>query len=89
MSSAHGAELMPLPVAADRDAAEHHPLVSVSVDAVGLAAVHTASMLLVMGAVALVVYEVVGVGLLRRGRVNVDRVWAGALLTAVVVTLFT
>ena len=51
--------------------------------------IHTAAMLAVMGTVALVVYEVVGVGFLRRGWVNVDRVWAGALVTAGTVTLIT
>ena len=60
-----------------------------SLDAVGLAAVHTAAMLATMAAVALLVYQVVGVGFLRRGWVNVDRVWAGALVTAGTVTLVT
>jgi hypothetical protein len=93
MSSAHGAGLMLLPVVEDRGGAAHDPLASglgaVSLDAVGLAAVHTAAMLAVMAAIALLVYEVVGVGFLRRGWVNVDRVWAGALVTAGTVTLFT
>ena len=89
MSSAHGAGLMLLPVV---DAGTHNDLSSfgsLSVDAFGLAAVHTASMLVVMGTIALVVYEVVGVGFLRRGWINVDRVWAGAMVTAGTVTLFT
>ena len=34
-------------------------------------------MLATMAAIALLVYQVVGVGFLRRGWVNVDRVWAG------------
>jgi hypothetical protein len=89
MSTAHGAGLMLLPVVGN---ATHNDLSSIgalSVDAVGLAAVHTAAMLVVMGTVAMLVYEVVGVGFLRRGWVNVDRVWAGALVTAGTVTLFT
>ena len=60
-----------------------------SLEAVGLAAVHTTAMLVTMAAVSLLVYQVVGVGFLRRGWVNVDRVWAGALVTAGTVTLVT
>jgi hypothetical protein len=92
MSSAHGAGLMLLPVVDTQTGAAHDPLTAVgriSLDAVGLAAMHTAAMLVTMGAVALLVYEVVGVGFLRRGWVNVDRVWAGALVTAGTVTLIT
>lgn len=89
MSSAHGAGLMLLPVVGDTTHNNISDLGTLSLDAFALAAVHTASMLVVMGAVALLVYEVVGVGFLRRGWVNVDRVWAGALVTAGTVTLFT
>jgi hypothetical protein len=92
MSSAHGAGLMLLPVVENQGGAAHDPLASglgvLSVEAFGLAAVHTAAMLAVMGAIAFTVYEVVGVGFLRRGWINVDRVWAGALVTAGTVTLF-
>jgi hypothetical protein len=52
-------------------------------------AVHTAAMLLVMGVIAVVVYEKIGLGVLRRAWVNLDRVWAGALVAAGVFTLFT
>ncbi len=38
-------------------------------------------------AVALLVYEVLGVGVLRRAWFNVDRLWAGVLVAAGVVTL--
>jgi hypothetical protein len=40
------------------------------------------------GAVALVVYEVVGVGILRRGWINLDRLWAYALGAGAAATLF-
>jgi hypothetical protein len=50
---------------------------------------HTLAMLAVMGVVALVVYERVGVGFLRRAWLNVDLLWAIALIGAGVVTLFT
>ncbi len=52
--------------------------------AVGL---HTAAAFLVMGAVALVVYEKVGLAILRRAWFNLDRIWAGALVAAGALTL--
>ena len=51
--------------------------------------VHTGAMLLVMAAVALLVYERLGLAGLRRAWVNLDAVWAGAVLVAGVFTLFT
>ncbi len=51
--------------------------------------VHTLAMLVVMGVVALAVYEKLGVGVLRRAWLNVDLLWAIAVLAAGVVTLFT
>jgi hypothetical protein len=49
--------------------------------------VHTVSLLLVTGIVAAVVYEKLGVALLRRAWVNLDLVWSVALLGAGVATL--
>jgi len=46
-------------------------------------------MLAVMAAVALLVYEWLGLDVLRRAWINLDRVWAGAVLVAGVATLFT
>jgi hypothetical protein len=46
-------------------------------------------MLVVMGVVALLVYDKLGVDVLRRAWLNVDLVWAVAVLAAGVVTLFT
>jgi hypothetical protein len=43
-------------------------------------AVHTAAMFLVMGAIAVVVFEKVGLAILRRAWVNLDLVWAVALI---------
>jgi hypothetical protein len=40
-----------------------------------------------MGLIALVVYEKVGLAILRRAWFNLDRVWAGALVAAGVLTL--
>ena len=49
--------------------------------------VHTVAMFAVMAVVAVVVYEKVGLALLRKSWFNLDRVWAGALIVAGVVTL--
>ncbi|MFG2070135.1 hypothetical protein ACGFKZ_25060 [Micromonospora tulbaghiae] len=94
MSAAHGAGLMLLPVLLAEPAAGGGPhaghLAAAPAGALtGLlaAAVHTAAMLAVALAVALLVYEVLGVGVLRRAWFNVDRLWAGVLVAAGVVTL--
>jgi len=56
----------------------------------GLAAatLHTAALLLVMGLVAVVVYERFGVAFLRRAWLNVDLLWTVTLLLAGFITLF-
>ncbi|MFG1656013.1 hypothetical protein ACGFIY_05725 [Micromonospora chersina] len=94
MSAAHGAGLMLLPVLLAEPAVTANPhaghLAAAPAGALtGLAAaaVHTGVMLGVALAVALLVYEVLGVGVLRRAWFNVDRLWAGVLVAAGVVTL--
>ncbi|MGC9670765.1 hypothetical protein ACNTMW_29985 [Planosporangium sp. 12N6] len=93
MSSIHGAGLMLLPVlvAGPAPAAGHHHLAAAAGASLwtGLAAtaVHTVAMVGVAGVVALVVYEVVGLGILRTAWVNLDRVWAYALVGAGVATV--
>jgi hypothetical protein len=52
-------------------------------------AVHVGAMILTCGVVALVVYEVVGLSVLRRLWFNLDRVWAFALVGAGAATLLT
>ena len=42
--------------------------------------VHTIAMFLVMGLLAIVVYEKLGLAMLRRAWFNLDRLWAGALI---------
>jgi len=44
--------------------------------------VHTAAVFLGMGLIALGIFEKVGLAILRRGRVHLDRGWAGALIGA-------
>jgi hypothetical protein len=50
-------------------------------------ALHTVAMFVVMGVVAIVVYRVLGVELLRRAWINLDIIWAGALAVAGVLAL--
>jgi hypothetical protein len=92
MSSAHGAGLMLLPVLVGTgDGGQHgmagmagHPsgLVDGVLQAVNVTALHTAAMVVVAGAVALVCYDLIGLRLLRTAWVNLDRVWAFALIGA-------
>jgi len=88
MASAHGAGLMLLPLVLGMQA-DTSQLGMQTVDAGLLAvAVHTLAMLAVAGALAVAVYEYAGVGILRSGWLNVDRLWAGALLVGATATLF-
>lgn len=50
-------------------------------------ALHTATMFAVMAAVALLVYEKLGLAVLRRAWLNLDLIWAGALVLAGVLSL--
>nr|WP_170247141.1 hypothetical protein [Nonomuraea zeae] len=85
MSSAHGAGLMLLPVFTGLSA-EGHAGHAVS-GGLGVAAYHTLAMFLVAGGIAVIVYKVAGLAVLRRAWFNVDRMWAVALLGAGVITL--
>jgi hypothetical protein len=86
MSSVHGAGLMLVPVLA-----HHSPLPAGAPVATALAAaaLHTAVMLVTAGVVALLVTEVLGLAVLRHAWLNVDRLWALALLAAGATTLLT
>jgi hypothetical protein len=46
-------------------------------------------MVVVMGTFAVIVYEKVGLGVLRRAWVNTDRLWAATFVAAAGFTLFT
>ena len=50
--------------------------------------VHTLSFFVVMGIVAVIVYEVVGLALLRKAWFNLDLLWSIALMIAGIVTFF-
>ena len=98
MATAHGAGLMlfpvliALPASARAGHAGHlqhvagDPSIARDVAAV---LVHTAAMLLAMGAVALVVYEKLGLAILRKAWINLDLLWAIAIVAAGLFTLFT
>ena len=84
MATAHGAGLMlwpvlmPLCIAAAAEPDGAGPLVTALIG-VG---VHTLAMLATMTAMAVAVYEWVGLEILRRGWINVDLVWTLALVAA-------
>jgi hypothetical protein len=100
MSSAHGAGLMLLPVlamntqvsgghgmhmAAGPQGARGTPLAALN----GLAAagVHTLAMFAVMAICAVLVYEYVGLKILRRAWFNMDKLWAGVMVGAGALTI--
>jgi hypothetical protein len=91
MASAHGAGLMLIPVLiplclAAAPAQELTATGSIGI-AVAALAVHTATMLATIAAIALAVYRWVGVAFLRRGWINLDIVWIAALVVCGVVLL--
>ena len=87
VSSAHGAGLMLLPVLATEPMPTGHPghagmagAPVAALDGLAAAGVHTIAMLAVMAACALIVYEFVGVSILRKAWFNMDRLWAAAMV---------
>jgi hypothetical protein len=87
MATVHGAGFMlipalePLQVGMGEHAHLHARPAAPSLWVASLAvAVHTLAMLITTGAVAIIVYEWVGLGFLRRGWINVDIAWNVALI---------
>jgi hypothetical protein len=90
MASAHGAGLMLAPVLLGLPVSGHFAdLRQLSLVALAAAAVHLVALLVVMTATSVLVYEKVGLRILRRGWLNLDLVWSGVLLVSGAVTLFT
>jgi hypothetical protein len=93
VSSAHGAGLMLLPVLATEPVATGHTGHVMAAPAAGAlsglaaAGVHTIAMLAVMAGCALLVYEFVGVSVLRKAWFNVDRLWAAVMVGAGALTI--
>jgi hypothetical protein len=92
MASAHGAGLMVLPVvmAGVPTAGHHAHAINLQnpLTAVWATLIHTLGYLVVTAAVALVVYQKLGLALLRTAWFNLDRVWAVALIATGALTLF-
>jgi hypothetical protein len=87
MASAHGAGLMLAPVLLEGSIAHSHhghgaPLGESLGMAMAAVGVHTLAMAVTTAAVALAVYEWVGLAVLRRAWFNLDRLWAAALIAA-------
>ena len=94
MASAHGAGLMLIPVLLKVSSTEqmhgstHNATMAGSTTAdLAMVGLHTLAMFAVMATVAFVVYEKLGVLILKRAWFNVDILWAGALVAAGVITL--
>ncbi|HET9986116.1 MAG TPA: hypothetical protein VFQ38_21120 [Longimicrobiales bacterium] len=97
MSSAHGAGLMLVPVLLRLPAGSGHahagPLPARpdwhagAMNGIGALGLHGAAMFATMAAVALLVFRLGGLGVLRRAWINLDMIWAGALVLAGVLTL--
>ncbi len=96
MATGHGAGLMLVPVLLRLPIRQVHAMhvrwggLAVPADAIGVflaVAVHTLAMLAVAGVIAVAVYEWVGLAFLRRGWINLDLLWALALLAAGAVIL--
>lgn len=94
VASVHGAGLMVLPFVlgarpAPRTMLHHHHEAAMMVgaggiDPLGITAplIHTVGYLLVTAALAVLVYEKVGLGMLRRAWINVNVLWAASLIVA-------
>jgi hypothetical protein len=100
MSTAHGAGLMVAPVligagATNAEASGDHAIAAVQDNGLSIPGsllgitLHVGAMLAVMGVVATLVYDHVGVSVLKKAWINLDWVWAGAFVAAGVLTLFT
>ncbi|MBO2452431.1 hypothetical protein J4573_35445 [Actinomadura barringtoniae] len=104
MSSVHGAGLMLLPILTSSSgvssggssgvhSAHSHGLEAGAGSAIStgvfVTGVHTLAMFTVAGVIAIAVYELVGLAILRHAWFNLDRVWAVALIGAGTATLLT
>lgn len=96
MATAHGAGLMVLPFVMPDSApglhahgghAAHANVFTGEAMAIAAAAIHTLSYLAVTGALALFVYARVGLRMLRTAWINLDLLWAIALIVTGVLTL--
>lgn len=90
MSSAHGAGLMLAPILLGLPVAGgYQDLRVLGVQAALAASLHVLAMLTVMAIVAVVVYERLGLRMLRRAWFNLDLAWSGVLIAGGAFTLLT
>ncbi|XVQ13734.1 hypothetical protein ACQP1W_14705 [Spirillospora sp. CA-255316] len=91
MSSVHGAGLMLLPVlTAVPSTGHHHGFGTGDLSAgIFITGVHTLAMFATAGLIAVLVYDIVGLTILRKAWFNLDRLWAAALITAGALTILT
>lgn len=97
MASAHGAGLMLFPILMELPSASgmppmHHHEMNMGTmtahghlgvgQAIAVVVVHTSAMLIVMGTVAFAVYQWIGLQILRSAWINLDTIWAIALIAA-------
>jgi hypothetical protein len=94
MATAHGAGLMVVPVfmrmsiAASADHAHHVHATGMGPEAAFVATgLHAAGYLAVTAVVAVLVFEKLGVGILRRAWINLDLIWSAALVATGALTL--
>jgi hypothetical protein len=84
MATAHGAGMMLIPVLMPTEHAGEHAQHMLATDSLLVATlaivVHSVAMLVTTGAVALIVYEWLGLDFLRRGWINLDLIWTAALI---------
>jgi hypothetical protein len=92
MACAHGAGLMLLPVLLEMSGGGEHASHAAAFPGVKLqllaVAIHTFGYLLLTGMIAWVVYKKLGLSILRQGWVNLDLIWASALIATAGLTLF-
>jgi hypothetical protein len=90
MAAAHGAGLMVAPTLLEIAHTEGHQGTLLSAGSGMLLGVglHTLSMLVVMAAVAVVVYRKLGLKILRQSWINFDLIWAVALLVVGATALY-
>ena len=94
LATGHGAGLMLLPVllhSPDHSAHSGHASLATSdpVNVVTATLVHSAATLITTGLIAILVYEWIGLAFLRRGWINMDWIWSGALVTTGVLLVIT
>lgn len=86
MATAHGAGLMILPamipLCLPASPGAEMTAGGSAITVLAAVAVHTAALLAITGVVAMIVYEWVGLSLLRTAWINLDLIWTGALAAA-------